>query len=74
MIERGDGFFYDRERIRHRRVGHERQYMFKQVTSISKCGIHEDLVPFEGIVAIVAESTNSLGFEILRVIDGIATT
>ena len=48
--------------------------MFEQVTLILECGIHEDGVPFEGIVATVAESINSLSFEIPQVTDGIATT
>ena len=74
MIEREDGFYYDREGIRHRCARHEGQYIFVQVTSISEYGIHKDRIPFEEITATVAESTYSLGFEIPQVIDGIATT
>ena len=60
-----DGFYYDLEGVRYRRLGEEGQYTFKQVTSILQGGLDDDHIPFPLVDAMVMRALNYVSADIL---------
>jgi hypothetical protein len=54
--EKGDGYYYDVERVRYRRSGEDGQYTYEQVASVFKGTTDNDHVPSPALDAMVSKA------------------
>jgi hypothetical protein len=57
-IERGDGYYYDVEGVRYRRLGEDGQYTYEQVVSVFEGTTDDDRVPSPALDAMVSKAIN----------------
>jgi hypothetical protein len=54
--EKGDGYYYDVEGVRYRRLGEDGQYTYEQVASVFEGTTNDDRVPSPALDAMVSKA------------------